>query len=508
MAAERLSFSFPFPTVGSAGVVVTLSFETLSLRLRHAFGTSHSSTTHRNNALFQCRWGDTSDVNIVGYGESGLPPKKPKCYLADVNDCKATFELYCSAIEAALQNNGDQVLHDVAGHQQYVFGGLASKTQHNNGWFPFARQPELVAKDFPRNNLARPVFLFLLKALDAATIEPEQRAARSGIEAALFDCWCKVLGVSFPRFANLTHPLRSSLSSSSQTPAHDDVTRSFYTAALNDSIEEMKESTEFGLAYTSAIKIKLDSNVDRARTILTAFAEANLGAVWSIDANAAWTPDVARRYVSLAEELFSSSPRKEEEMPSSSDDRHPTTPPQLLFPQLYMIEQPWAAAFVPRPEDDETKYWVEFRKALNAIGVRVYADESIATAEDVERFATAGLVDGVNVKLEKAGGIRGALRAACRARELGLYVWIGTMVSSSLGCCQAAQVAVVADDSDVDGGLLAYPDQFDGGFSWRQHDGGILLCREPEGTLLPSQREAGSPPSSFAGFGVVNVGQS
>jgi hypothetical protein len=25
----------------------------------------------------------------VGYGECGLPPKKPYCYLADINDCEA-----------------------------------------------------------------------------------------------------------------------------------------------------------------------------------------------------------------------------------------------------------------------------------------------------------------------------------------------------------------------------------------------------------------------------------
>lgn len=39
---------------------------------------------------------------------------------------------------------------------------------------------------------------------------------------------------------------------------------------------------------------------------------------------------------------------------------------------------------------------------------------------------------GVNVKMEKAGGIRGALIAANKAHELGLQVWIGVMVGSSL----------------------------------------------------------------------------
>jgi L-alanine-DL-glutamate epimerase-like enolase superfamily enzyme len=512
---QTLSHNFYF---NDGATVVTLSFETLVLRLRHAFGTSHSSTTQRHNALFSCSWRtaagkstEAEDALLVGYGESGLPPKKPKCYLADVNDCRATFEIFCSAIERKLQENDvgfTEATNNANANASSVFGGLG-KCQPKNaspttGWFPFAFEPEVLENDqFPRNKVARPIFLFLLNVLDDVTVEPEQRAARSGMEAALFDCWCKVLGVSFSRFANLTHPLRrfSDETTGAAQESAASVTRSFYTAALNESLIEMKESTEFGLAFTSAIKIKLDSDVARARNILTSFAEAKLGAVWSIDANAAWSLDVARQYVSLVKDLFVSAAS----ISSSSSTSPDSSASRAAFPQLYMIEQPWAASFDPRTSTVDTQSWVEFRRELNAAGVRVYADESIATAEDVEVFAAAGLVDGVNIKIEKAGGIRGALRAACRARELGLLVWIGTMVSSSLGCCQAAHVAVVADDSDVDGGLLAYPDRFDGGFTWRPDDGGILLHREPVGAPPPSQRAASEQPPSFAGFGIINV---
>jgi L-alanine-DL-glutamate epimerase-like enolase superfamily enzyme len=511
---QTLSHDFYF---NNGATVVTLSFETLVLRLRHTFGTSHSSTTQRHNALFSCSWrtaagkgSEADDALLVGYGESGLPPKKPKCYLADVNDCRATFEIFCSAVERKLHENdvGSTKVTDNVNASR-VFGGLGKCQPRNGspttGWFPFAFEPEQLENDqFPRNRVARPIFLFLLNVLDDVTVEPEQRAARSGMEAALFDCWCKVLGVSFSRFANLAHPLRrfpdEDITSAAQPSTAASVTRSFYTAALNESLIEMKESTEFGLAFTSAIKIKLDSDVARARSILTSFAEAKLGAVWSIDANAAWSIDVARQYVSLVKDLFVST------APSSSSSPSPdSAASRVAFPQLYMIEQPWAASFDPRTNPLDTQSWVEFRRELNAAGVRVYADESIATAEDVEVFAAAGLVDGVNIKIEKAGGIRGALRAACRARELGLLVWIGTMVSSSLGCCQAAHVAVVADDSDVDGGLLAYPDRFDGGFTWRPDDGGILLHREPVGAPPPSQRAASQQPLPFAGFGIINV---
>lgn len=28
---------------------------------------------------------------LVGYGECGLPPKKPFCYIADIKDCMAFY---------------------------------------------------------------------------------------------------------------------------------------------------------------------------------------------------------------------------------------------------------------------------------------------------------------------------------------------------------------------------------------------------------------------------------
>ncbi len=47
---------------------------------------------------------------------------------------------------------------------------------------------------------------------------------------------------------------------------------------------------------------------------------------------------------------------------------------------------------------------------------------------------------GVNVKLEKAGGVRGAIVAIDRAHQLGLSVWIGVMVASSLNSNAAGTI--------------------------------------------------------------------
>ena len=54
----------------------------LDLALRSAFGTSHSATSNRTNALLV-----VSMDGLTGLGEAGLPPKKPGCYEADINDC-------------------------------------------------------------------------------------------------------------------------------------------------------------------------------------------------------------------------------------------------------------------------------------------------------------------------------------------------------------------------------------------------------------------------------------
>ena len=64
-----------------------LTIESYVLELRSAFGTSHSSTTSRQNALisFQLAGGHGTTA-AVGHGEVGLPPKKPSVYFANLDD--------------------------------------------------------------------------------------------------------------------------------------------------------------------------------------------------------------------------------------------------------------------------------------------------------------------------------------------------------------------------------------------------------------------------------------
>jgi L-alanine-DL-glutamate epimerase-like enolase superfamily enzyme len=77
------------------------------------------------------------------------------------------------------------------------------------------------------------------------------------------------------------------------------------------------------------------------------------------------------------------------------------------------------------------------------------ADESAHTADDVQRIA--GRYQMVNVKLDKAGGLSGALAMVDRAHALGLGVLAGCMVCSSLSIAPAMWVGALADACDLDG---------------------------------------------------------
>ncbi len=90
----------------------------------------------------------------------------------------------------------------------------------------------------------------------------------------------------------------------------------------------------------------------------------------------------------------------------------------------------------------------------------LFADESCRTAADVPLLA--GCVDGVNLKLMKAGGIREGLRVIHAARAHGLKVMMGCMSESSLAIAASAHLSPFADYLDLDSHLNLLPDPFTG----------------------------------------------
>ncbi|RYD44423.1 MAG: dipeptide epimerase [Sphingomonadales bacterium] len=92
------------------------------------------------------------------------------------------------------------------------------------------------------------------------------------------------------------------------------------------------------------------------------------------------------------------------------------------------------------------------------------ADESCQTAADVARIGA--FYDGVNIKLDKAGGLTEALRIADAADAAGLSIMVGCMLSTSLAIAPAFVLAQRARWVDLDGPVLLERDR-ESGFEFR-----------------------------------------
>lgn len=102
----------------------------------------------------------------------------------------------------------------------------------------------------------------------------------------------------------------------------------------------------------------------------------------------------------------------------------------------------------------------DLRRVTASTSIPVFADEDVNTSGDVARLA--GVVDGVNLKLRKTGGIREAVRAIAAARALGMGVMIGCDLESGVAATAQGTVATLVDHCDIDGPLLLAHDPFPG----------------------------------------------
>ena len=91
----------------------------------------------------------------------------------------------------------------------------------------------------------------------------------------------------------------------------------------------------------------------------------------------------------------------------------------------------------------------------------IFADESCHIAADVPRLAS--LYQGVNIKLDKAGGLTEALALSKAAQSAKMDIMVGCMLSTSLAIQAAFLVAQNASWVDLDGPALLLNDR-PGGF--------------------------------------------
>jgi L-Ala-D/L-Glu epimerase len=222
-------------------------------------------------------------------------------------------------------------------------------------------------------------------------------AARNGIDCALWDLDAKRSHRRAWELVGLPPPV---------------ALPTCYTLSL-DAPEAMAARASDAVQHP-LLKIKLGGGVldaDRMRAVRAARPDARLVA----DANEAWHPDELEMLLGIAADA-----------------------------RFELIEQP-----LPAGDDG----------ALASIRrpVPVCADESAHTADGLA--ALRDRYDAVNIKLDKTGGLTGALAMAAEARRLGLKTMVGCMLATSLAMAPAILVAQTADWIDLDGPLLLAADR-------------------------------------------------
>ncbi len=130
-----------------------------------------------------------------------------------------------------------------------------------------------------------------------------------------------------------------------------------------------------------------------------------------------------------------------------------------------LIEQPMPAAML------EEQRWVRSK-----VHIPIIADEACLRPQDIPKLADA--FDGINVKIDKAGGLLQGYRMLQIASSLGLKTMLGCMVSSSVAITAAAHLSPLVDYADLDGNLLISNDPYTG---VTVKDGRLIL---PEGSGL------------------------
>jgi L-alanine-DL-glutamate epimerase-like enolase superfamily enzyme len=221
-------------------------------------------------------------------------------------------------------------------------------------------------------------------------------AALNALDCALWDLEAKRSGRSVAALAGLAGSI-------SKVTA--------FTLSL-DAAPLMAEKAA-SVPHLPLLKLKLGGVGDDAR--MRAVRSARPNARLIVDANEAWDAAMLPYLMSVAVECG-----------------------------VEMIEQPLPA------ERDE---------ALRSLRheVPVCADESVHTVADLSRLE--GLYDAVNVKLDKAGGLTGAIELVRAARSQRLKIMIGSMVATSLAVAPAMLLSADADWIDLDGPLLLMHDR-------------------------------------------------
>jgi L-alanine-DL-glutamate epimerase-like enolase superfamily enzyme len=235
--------------------------------------------------------------------------------------------------------------------------------------------------------------------------------ARKAVDCALLDFRCKESGRTIWQFLGIPPEPVTTVN----------------TVGLDPIAEAAAQAASF--TAFPILKVKLDANapVERLAAIRAARPDARL----IVDANQAWDIGLLRDVVKPLAELG-----------------------------VYMIEQP-----LPAKQDADLAGFVS--------PIPLYADESCFVAADVAGLK--GRYQGINIKLDKSGGLTEALYMVRAAKEHGLAMMTGNMIGTSLSMAPNHVIAQFCTWCDMDGPLALVRDREHG----LAYDGAIVRPPEP-----------------------------
>lgn len=212
-------------------------------------------------------------------------------------------------------------------------------------------------------------------------------SAKAAADIALYDAYCKTLGISVSSFLGGRKQISTCM-----------------TVSV-DTVEKMQADAKLAVSQGySVLKIKVGDNpaldIERIQAILSVIPP---NIVLRLDANQGWKPKEAVHIIQLFE--------------------------SQSFP-IEFIEQPVKASD-----------WAGLKYVREHVSTPIMADESMFSTQDAIQLIEGNYVDLVNIKLMKCGGIAEAMKIASIAEAKGIACMIGSMMESSISVAAAARVA-------------------------------------------------------------------